>query len=43
MFHIRRAGSGFSERVNFRVGDIQGLPFESGSLDFVVSTDNLDS
>jgi ubiquinone/menaquinone biosynthesis C-methylase UbiE len=31
-------GSGFSERVNFRVGDIQGLPFESGSLDFVVST-----
>jgi ubiquinone/menaquinone biosynthesis C-methylase UbiE len=31
-------GSEFSKRISFRVGDIQGLPFESGSLDFVVST-----
>jgi ubiquinone/menaquinone biosynthesis C-methylase UbiE len=29
---------GFIERVGFRVGDIQGLPFESNSLYFVVST-----
>jgi len=29
---------GFIEQVSFRVGDIQGLPFESDSLDFVVST-----
>ena len=29
---------GFIERVSFRVGDIQGLPFESNSLDFVLST-----
>jgi len=32
------ASKGFIERVSFRVGDIQGLPFESNSLDFVVST-----
>ena len=32
------ASTGFIERVSFRVGDIQGLPFESNSLDFVVST-----
>ena len=31
-------GRGLNERVSFRVGDIQGLPFESNSLDFVVST-----
>jgi ubiquinone/menaquinone biosynthesis C-methylase UbiE len=30
--------AGFTERVSFRVGDIQGLPFESSGLDFVVST-----
>jgi ubiquinone/menaquinone biosynthesis C-methylase UbiE len=27
-----------SEKVSFRQGDIQALPFESGSLDFIVST-----
>jgi len=32
------ANKGFVERISFRVGDIQGLPFESNSLDFVVST-----
>jgi ubiquinone/menaquinone biosynthesis C-methylase UbiE len=32
------ASKGFTERVSFRAGDIQGLPFESNSLDFVVST-----
>ncbi|MFC1871727.1 class I SAM-dependent methyltransferase [Chloroflexota bacterium] len=30
--------SGFIERVSFRVGDILRLPFESNSIDFVVST-----
>jgi ubiquinone/menaquinone biosynthesis C-methylase UbiE len=32
------ASAGFTNRVSFRVSDIQGLPFESDSLDFVVST-----
>jgi ubiquinone/menaquinone biosynthesis C-methylase UbiE len=29
---------GLIERVSFQVGDVQGLPFQSNSLDFVVST-----
>ena len=28
----------FSERVSFRQGDIHEMPFENGSIDFVVST-----
>jgi ubiquinone/menaquinone biosynthesis C-methylase UbiE len=35
---INVASAGFTSRVNFRVGDIQGLPFEPDSIDFVVST-----
>ena len=31
-------GSRLGERISFRVGDIQGLPFEPNSLDFVIST-----
>jgi ubiquinone/menaquinone biosynthesis C-methylase UbiE len=29
---------GFSEKVSFRQGDIQKLPFEANTLDFVIST-----
>ncbi len=29
---------GFNERVSFRQGDVQGLPFEDNAADFVVST-----
>ena len=32
------ASKGLIERISFRAGDIQGLPFESNSLDFAVST-----
>ena len=31
-------GSRLGERISFRAGDIQGLPFEPNSLDFVIST-----
>ncbi|MFC1956632.1 class I SAM-dependent methyltransferase [Chloroflexota bacterium] len=31
-------GSRLGERISFRSGDIQGLPFEPNSLDFVIST-----
>ena len=32
------SGLGIGEKVSFRRGDIQGLPFEDHSMDFVVST-----
>jgi len=32
------SGPAFSKRISFRQGDIHELPFENGSVDFVVST-----
>ncbi len=35
---INISAPGFKENISFRQGDIHALPFESNSLDFVVST-----